>query len=115
MRSRKRSPWRSITLATRVMSIRSEPMPIITVIPLAHDPPAATIHGGAHAADGLAETHEQRLPHHEVADVEFGDLGQCRDRLGCLVVEAVSGMDLEPGGPRQLRARDDALPFRVGL
>ena len=29
MRSRKRSPWRSITLATLVMSIRSEPIPMI--------------------------------------------------------------------------------------
>ena len=35
MRSRKRSPWRSITLATRVISIRSEPMPMIMRAPRA--------------------------------------------------------------------------------
>jgi hypothetical protein len=70
----------------------------------ARDPLAAAVHRGAHAADGLAEADEQRLPHHEVADVEFGDLGQRRDRLGGLVVEAVAGMNLEPGGARQLRA-----------
>ena len=33
-------------------------------------------HRGAHSLAQTAETDEQRLPHHEVADVEFGDLGQ---------------------------------------
>src|SRR5882757_8476185 len=81
---------------------------------LARDPLAPAVHGGPHAADGLAETHEQRLPHHEVADVELGEFRQRRDRLGRLVVEAVAGMNLEPRGTRELRALDDALPFRLG-
>src|SRR5262245_40280797 len=44
-------------------------------------------------------------------DVEFDDLGQCRDRLGSGKVQAVAGMDLKAEAPSQLRAMADAPPF----
>src|SRR5262245_58049153 len=44
-------------------------------------------------------------------DIEFDDLGQCRDRLGSGKVQAVAGMDLETETPSQLRAMADAPPF----
>src|SRR5450631_4128216 len=116
MRSRKRSAWRSITLATRVMSIRSEPMPMIMIgsASLAHAL-APAVHGRAHGANGLAQAHEQRLPHHEVTDVQFGDPRQSRDRLGGVIVEAMAGMNLEPRGARQRHTLHNALPLRLGL
>ena len=52
-----------------------------------------------------------RLPDQEMADVEFDDLRQGRDRLGGLEVEAVPGMNLEPGLPRQHGAFADAQPL----
>ncbi len=60
---------------------------------------------------GIGEADEDRLADQEMADVEFDDLGQRRDRLGGGVVEAVAGMDFEAEAPRQLRAVADALPF----
>ena len=59
----------------------------------------------------FAKADEQRLPDQVMADVEFDDLGQCRDLLRGHVVEAVAGMDFEAGRARQFGARDDPLPF----
>src|SRR5580704_17976220 len=84
MRSRKRSPWRSITLATRRISIRSLPMPMI--MPLCPRP--APVHRGAHGPDGLAQAHKDRFANHVIADVELDDLGQRGNGLGGGVVEA---------------------------
>ena len=41
--------------------------------------------------------------------------GSAGDLLRGRVIEAVAGMDFEPGGARQRRARDDALPFGFRL
>ena len=62
---------------------------------------AAAVHRRPHRAHRLGEADEQRLPDHVVADIELDDLGQARDRLGGDVVEAVAGMDFEPGRARQ--------------
>src|SRR5690349_4516423 len=99
------------------MSIRSEPMPMIMIrsASLAQTTLAPAVHYAAHGANGLGEADEQRLPHHEVTDVQFGYFGQGRDRLGCLIVETVAGMDLKTRGARKPYALDDAFPFRVGL
>src|ERR1700757_4224974 len=91
MRSRKRSPWRSITLATRRMSIRSLPIPIIMGL----RPRPAPVHRGPHGADGLAQAHKDRFANHVIADVELDDLGQPGNGLGGRVIEAVAGMHFE--------------------
>src|SRR5690348_10724331 len=107
MRSTKRSPWRSITLATRRMSIRSLPMPMIMGL----CPRPAPIHRRAHGADGLAQAHEDRFANHVIADVELDDLGQCRNGLRRRIIEAVAGMDFEAGRARQPGASENALPL----
>ena len=106
-RSRKRSPWRSITLAMRRTSVMSEPMPRI----MAQIPPSArpAIHRGAHGAHRGIEAVEDRLADEKMPDVEFDYLGEARDPLGGDEIEAVSGMNFEPGAcasaaPRTMRA-----------
>src|SRR4051794_4726270 len=106
-----------MTFATRRMSIRSEPMPMIMassyLARLAGG--AAAIHRGPHRANGFAETDKQRLPNHVVADVQLHDFRQCGDGLGGGVIEAVPGMHLEAGRAPQSCAGDDPLPFGFGL
>src|SRR4029079_8442304 len=99
------------------MSIRSEPMPMIMMASasLAQTALAPAVHRGPHGANGVAEADEERLPDHEVADIQLGDFAQRRDRLGRLIVEAMAGMNLEPRGAGKRDTLDDALPLRLGL
>src|SRR5688572_6965149 len=53
------------------------------------------VHRRAHGLDGFLQTDEDGLANEEVADVELHDLRDHRHRAGCVVVEAVAGMDLE--------------------
>jgi hypothetical protein len=59
----------------------------------------------------MSKAARDRLPDQKVADVEFDDLGQCRDRLGGRKSEAVAGMNLEAEPPGELGAVTDPLPL----
>ncbi len=60
-----------------------------------------------------ARPHGDRLSDQEMADIELDDLGQRRDRLRRLEIEAMAGMDFEAEPARKLRPVADALPFRL--
>src|ERR1043166_2617211 len=111
MRPRKRSPCRSITLAMRRASVMSEPSPKIIQRSCGGGSSgsfgAAAIHRRAHHLDARGEAREHRLTDQEMTDVELGDLGQRRDRLGGGVIEPVTGVHFEAEALRKLRAVDD--------
>ena len=54
---------------------------------------------------------EDRVADHEVADIEFDDFRQRRDRLRGHVIEPVAGVDFKPACCARRAARD-ALEFR---
>src|SRR4051812_44940180 len=108
MRDRKRSPCRSITFSMRRMSVMSLPMPMIMNRRSRRLPARVpAIHRGAHCVNGVGEPAEDRLADQEVPDVEFDDLGQGRDDLSGLKIEAVPGMHFQPEPLRPRHAFTD--------
>src|SRR5688572_25687900 len=98
-RSRKRSPWRSSTSATRRASVMSEPIPMITTASRRArraDAGASARHRRAHLTDGLLQPDEDRLADEEMADIELADRLDGSDRFSGRIVEAVAGMDFQP-------------------
>ena len=123
IRSMKRSPKRSSVAWMRRMSDRSEPIA---------DDHAATslgdlargVHQLAHPRDGGREADENRFTDQEVADVELAETGNGGDGADGLVVDAVSGVDLQAefhgvagGVPQRVRKRSFALeaPSRAAV
>ncbi len=78
----------------------SLPMPMIMRVTSAR----GLVHQPAHGRDALGEPDEDRLADQEMADVEFGDLGNARDRLDRVVGEAVAGVNLKAELPCRRRA-----------
>ncbi len=66
------------------------------------------VHQGPHAGDALGETDEQGLAHEVMTDIELDDLGNRGDRDDIIIIEAVAGVDLEPGCGGCLSAGDEA-------
>ena len=99
MRSRKRSPWRSITSSMRRTSTISEPSPMIMPHPLVRSF-ATFLRPRSIAARMNFTTSRQALEYRfadqEMTDVEFDHLRQRGDRFGSRVVEPVAGMDFKP-------------------
>src|SRR3954471_12760941 len=121
MRSRKRSPWRSMTFAMRRTSTRSEPMPIIMARTIAATSGpqscrhlrSSTAHRLVHAPYGLSQADEGRLPDQEMADVELDYFRQRRDHFCARIVQPVPGMDFEAEAFGELGALPDARPLCV--
>ena len=57
----------------------------------------------------LGEAYEERLAHEVMTDIELDDLGNRGDRDDIIIIEAVAGMDLEPGRGGRCGAVDQAL------
>src|ERR1700731_1625063 len=99
MRSRKRSPKRSIVFSMRRMSMRSLPMPRIIAIDVhrAIDQSWASrlVHQRAHALDGAVEAAEDRFAHEEMADIELDDGGNGCHRRHRIEAQAMPGMAFE--------------------
>src|SRR4029079_14506728 len=57
---------------------------------------ARLIHDGTHACDTLAETHENRLAHEVMTDIELDDRGNRDDGRDVIIVDPVARVDLEP-------------------
>src|SRR5512144_2093495 len=65
---------------------------------------ASPVHHGAHARDACGKTDEDGLAHQVMTDIELDDLGNRGDRTNIIIIEPVSGMDLEAKGRRLARA-----------
>src|SRR5476649_2310676 len=116
MRSRKRSPKRSITRSMRAISMRSLPMPrIMTVqascsgalLPLTLG--ANLVHQRPHPLDCAFEAAEDRLADEEMANIELDDRRDGGDRADGIEAEPVASMAFEPGRLGMGGGIDDAL------
>src|SRR5690606_1402794 len=115
IRSRKRSPNRSIVRSMRRISIRSEPIPtIMTVRPSCAESPVAPclFHQDPHAADRTIEATENGLPDEEMPDIQFGDGRDGRDRADSIEIQAVTGMAFQADGSGMGGGSLEALQFR---
>src|SRR5258708_3389903 len=74
------------------------------------------IHERLHRAHSLVDPAEQRTANDAVADVEFMQVRDGADLRDVDVIDAMAGVDDQPGGVRLLRTLDDALdPTRASV
>ena len=73
------------------------------------------VHQRAHAAYGRRQTDENGLADQEVADVELHHLRDGRDGLDGVVVDAVTGVDLEPQRLRLIGRRAQRIEMGAGF
>jgi hypothetical protein len=68
-----------------------------------------SVHQRPHAGHAFGKTYKQGLAHEVMTDIELDNFGNRGDRDDIIIVETVTGMDLEPGGSGRSGPVDQTL------